>query len=74
MNAMQIICLIFVVLISICIGRASKRPKFPIVGEIDFSIPRQKFYVDSVTDLEKIAEKNNYVVLKVIKSRQNQQP
>lgn len=74
MNTTQIICLIFIILLSIGIGRASKRPKFPIVGEIDFSIPRQKFYVDSVGDLEKIAEKNNYVVLKVIKSRQNQQP
>ena len=37
MNTTQIICLIGIIIVTYLLGRASKRIKFPIAGEIDFT-------------------------------------
>lgn len=71
MNTMQVICLIFIVLISMIIGRRTKRLKYPIIGEISMTEKKFKFYVDDLQKLDNIVGSSEYVVLRV-KSRLNQ--
>lgn len=70
MNATQIICLIFIILISMIIGRRTKRLHYPIVGEINLEDMKFKFYFDDIKQMEKALSNSPYMVLRV-KSRQN---
>ncbi len=70
MNAIQIICLIFIILISMIIGRRTKRLHYPIVGEINLENMRFKFYFNDIKQMEKSLSNSAYMVLRV-KSRQN---
>lgn len=68
MNATQIICLIFIILISMVIGRRTKRLHYPIVGEIRLDDMKFKFYFDDIKQMEKALSNSPYMVLRV-KSR-----
>ena len=70
MNATQIICLIFIILISMAIGRRTKRLHYPIVGEINLDDMKFKFYFNDIKQMEKMLSNSPYMVLRV-KSRQN---
>ena len=70
MNATQIICLIFIILISMIIGRRTKRLHYPIVGEINLDDMKFKFYFSDIKQMEKTLSNSPYMVLRV-KSRQN---
>ena len=70
MNATQIICLIFIILISMVIGRRTKRLHYPIVGEINLDDMKFKFYFSDIKQMEKTLSNSPYMVLRV-KSRQN---
>lgn len=70
MNVIQIICLIFIILISMIIGRRTKRLHYPIVGEINLEDMKFKFYFDDIKQMEKSLSNSAYMVLRV-KSRQN---
>ena len=70
MNTTQIICLIFIVLISMIIGRRTKRLHYPIVGEINLEDMKFKFYFSDIKQMEKTLSNSPYMVLRV-KSRQN---
>ena len=70
MNTTQIICLIFIILISMVIGRRTKRLHYPIVGEINLEDMKFKFYFSDIKQMEKTLSNSPYMVLRV-KSRQN---
>lgn len=71
MTTMQIIYLVCVILVSMIIGRKTKRLKYPIIGEISMTEKKFKFYVDDLQKLDNVVGSSEYVVLKV-KSRRNQ--
>lgn len=70
MNTTQIICLIFIILLSMIIGRRTKRLHYPIVGEINLEDMKFKFYFSDIKQMEKTLSNSPYMVLRV-KSRQN---
>lgn len=71
MNTTQIICLICIILISMIIGRRTKRLHYPIVGEISLDDMKFKFYFNDIKQMEKALINSPYMVLRV-KSRRNQ--
>lgn len=73
MNAIQIICLIFIMIICYFLGWKSRIPRIPIVGAIDLDAPRIEFYVNNISDLKKYKKDYKYVAI-ILNSRQNQQP
>lgn len=70
MNAVQIVCIIGMCLMSFVIGRATKRFKLPIMGTLIFKDkgeePKLVFKCKSFEELEQ----QNYIAIK-IESRQN---